>query len=143
MPYDHVIILAYSMSSESGGFTSVLKLIGLIILCALIIAASYFTTKFVGKKQLANKGKSNFRSIDVFRVTTNKYLQIVEIGERYFCISVTKDKISLICELDKEEIKHFPPEPVEKSFKECMTDIFKKKEKEKKSEFPKFNKEKE
>ena len=64
MPYDHVIILAYSMSSESGGFTSVLKLIGLIILCALIIAASYFTTKFVGKEHRCFQGHNKQVSSD-------------------------------------------------------------------------------
>ena len=112
---------------SSGGVTSVLKLIGLIILCILIIAASYFTTKFVGQRQLRGSAKSNFRNIDIYRISTNKYLQIVEIGEKYFCIAVAKDNITLIAELDKEDIKNFPPAPGEKSFKECMSLVLNKK----------------
>ena len=79
MPYYTVFAATDFLNKESGGVNSVLKLIGLIILCILIIVASYYTTKFVGKKQLGRSPKSNFRSIDVFRLSTNKYLQIVEI----------------------------------------------------------------
>ena len=111
------------VSLEGGGIKSILKLIGLIILCILIIAASYFTTKFVGKKQIAGNGRSNFKSIDVFRVTPNKYLQIVEVGKRYFCIAVTKESITLICELKEDEIKSFPADMKPKSFKEQMNEL--------------------
>ena len=102
MPYYTVFAATDFLNKESGGVNSVLKLIGLIILCILIIVASYYTTKFVGKKQLGRSPKSNFRSIDVFRLSTNKYLQIVEVGERYFCIAVAKDTITVVGELSKE-----------------------------------------
>ena len=108
---------------DGGGVKSILKLIGLIILCILIIAASYFTTKFVGKKQIQGGSKSNFKSIDVFRVTPNKYLQIVEVGKRYFCIAVTKESITLICELNEDEFKVAPTEMKPKSFKEQMNEL--------------------
>ena len=128
MPYNFVFAAVDFLNGESGGVKSVLKLIGLIILCILIIAASYFTTRFVGKRQLKGSAKSNIRNIDIFRISPNKYLQIVEIGERYFCIAVAKENISLIAELNKEDIKNFPPVPTEKSFKETMAEILKKKE---------------
>lgn len=134
MPYDMIFAATDFLNRESsGGVTSVLKLIGLIILCILIIAASYFTTKFVGQRQLKGSAKSNFRNIDIYRISTNKYLQIVEIGEKYFCIAVSKDNITLIAELDKEDIKNFPPAPGEKSFKECMSEMLNKKKSGKKN----------
>jgi len=142
MPYNWIFAATDFLNNDSGGIKSVLKLIGLIILCALIIAASYFTTKFIGKKQIGGRN-SNFKSIDVFRVTPNKFLQIVEIGERYFCIAVTKEQISVICELNKDDIKHFPPEEKPKSFKECFSEVVKKKNKEENTESSDFGKEKE
>ena len=108
---------------EGGGIKSILKLIGLIILCILIIAASYFTTKFVGKKQIQSGSKSNFKSIDVFRVTPNKYLQIVEVGKRYFCIAVTKESVTFISELSEDDLKVLPAEMKPKSFKEQMNEL--------------------
>ena len=128
MPYNLIFAATDFLNKDSSsGVTSVLKLVGLIILCILIIAASYFTTRFVGQRQLKGSAKSNFRNIDIFRISTNKYLQIVEIGERYFCIAVSKDNITLITELNKEDIKNFPPAPGEKSFKECMSEMLNKK----------------
>ena len=143
MPYNLIFAATDFLKGESGGITSIIKLIGLIILCALIIAASYFTTKFVGKRQMGGRQDTNFKSIDIYRVSPNKYLQIVEIGERYFCIAVTKDRISIVSELNKEDIKHFPSEQKDKSFKECMADMLNRKNKEKKTEIPKIDKEKE
>lgn len=119
--------------SKSGGYTppstieNVFKLIGLIILCVLIIAASYFTTRFVGKRQLKTQAKSNFRSIDIYRINTNKYLQIIQAGKKYYLIAVTKDEISVIGEMKEDEIVNWPPEPKAQSFKEVMSSITKKK----------------
>ena len=112
-----------TVSLDGGGVKSILKLIGLIILCILIILASYFTTKFVGKRQIQGGSRSNFKSIDVFRITPNKYLQIVEVGNRYFCIAVTKESVTLISELSGEDLKVLPDETKPKSFKEQMSEL--------------------
>lgn len=111
------------LSTYYGGIESVFKLIGLIILCVLIIAASYFTTKFVGKKQLGRYAKSNFKSIDIYRINGNKYLQIIQVGKKYFCISVSKDNVSLISELSEEDITNWPPEMKKVGFKDVLAGI--------------------
>ena len=112
-----------SINMDGGGIKSIMKLIGLIILCILIIAASYYTTKFVGKRQIQGGSKSNIKSIDVFRITPNKYLQIVEVGKRYFCIAVTKESVTLISELSEDDLKVLPAEMKPKSFKEQMNEL--------------------
>lgn len=98
---------------------SILKLIGLIVLCFIVIIASYYTTKFVGKKQNFNSPNTNFKAIDTLRLSQNKYLQIIKIGEKYFCIAVCKDNVNLICELNEEEIKLNRPES-KLSFKDIL-----------------------
>ena len=110
------------------GVESALKLVGLIILCAIIIAASYFTTRFVGKKQQNAAGESNFGSIDVFRLSPNKYLQIIRVGKRYFLIAVSKDTVETIAELSEEDIVHFPGDK-KASFKEIMAKVIPEKKK--------------
>lgn len=105
------------------GVESVLKLIGLIILCILIIAASYFTTKFVGKREAGLTGESNFKSIDVYRINQNKYLQIIQIGKRYFVIAVSKENVSILTELNKEDIIYFRDDSKKVSFKDIMARV--------------------
>ncbi len=110
------------------GVESALKLVGLIILCAIIIAASYFTTRFVGKKQQNMSGGSNFRSIDVYRLGQNKYLQIIQAGKRYFLIAVSKDSVETIAELSEDDIVNFPSDK-KVSFKEIMAKVVPEKKK--------------
>jgi len=104
------------------GVESVLKLVGLIILCAIIIAASYFTTKFVGQKQAGVYGDSNFKSLDVYRLAPNKYLQLISVGKRYFVIAVSKESVQLIAELKEEDIIYWRSEK-KMSFKDIMSKV--------------------
>ena len=103
------------------GVESVLKLIGLIVLCVLIIAASFFVTRMIGRRETGISGNSNFRSLDIYRIAPNKFLQLIQAGSRYFVIAVGKDNVTLICELDKEEISFRNPPGTKVSFKDVLT----------------------
>lgn len=89
------------------GYTSGLELVGLVIVFIVVIVACYFVTRFVGGKQLAQQKNSNFTVLDTFRVTQNKYLQLVQAGKRYFVLAICKDSITLIAELEKEDITYW------------------------------------
>ena len=110
------------LSFGASGVESVLKLIGLIILCVLIILASYFTTRFVGKRQSGAGGESNFKSLDIYRINQNKYLQLIAIGTRFFVIAVSKDNVELIAELNEEDITYWRSEK-KVSFKDIMSKV--------------------
>ncbi len=110
------------LSFGASGVESVLKLIGLIILCVIIIAASYYTTRFVGKRQAGMGGESNFKSLDVYRINQNKYLQLIAVGKRYFVIAVSKDNVQLIAELNEEDITCWRSEK-KVSFKDIMSKV--------------------
>ncbi|MCR5322906.1 MAG: flagellar biosynthetic protein FliO [Lachnospiraceae bacterium] len=113
--------MIFLLTSGYSGTQSILKLIGLIILCALIIAASYFVTRFIGGREAGMTGSSNFKVIDAYRLSPNKYLQIIQIGSRYFCIAVSKDDVRLICELNEEDIKIRQKSEKMLSFKDILT----------------------
>ena len=49
--------------------------------------------------------QSNIRVIEVYRISANKIIEIVKIGERYLALAVCKDSVSLLTELDASEIK--------------------------------------
>ncbi len=112
--------MVFLLTSGYSGTQSILKLIGLIILCALIIAASYYVTRMIGKREAGLTGSSNFKSIDAYRLSPNKYLQIIQIGSRYFCISVSKDDVRLICELSEEDISFRQKNDRVLSFKDIL-----------------------
>ena len=110
------------LSFGASGVEIVLKLIGLIILCVIIIAASYYTTRFVGKRQAGMGGESNFKSLDIYRINQNKYLQLIAVGSRYFVIAVSKDNVQLIAELNEEDITYWRSDK-KVSFKDIMSKV--------------------
>ncbi|MDF2611844.1 MAG: hypothetical protein K0R92_3318 [Lachnospiraceae bacterium] len=75
---------------------NVSQLIGLVFLLIVILVAAYFTSKFVGGIKLGQLKDSNFTLIDTYRISPNKVLQIVKIGNKYIVIAVAKDTINVI-----------------------------------------------
>ncbi|MBR1865024.1 MAG: flagellar biosynthetic protein FliO [Lachnospiraceae bacterium] len=49
--------------------------------------------------------RSNIRVIEVFRLSGNKVIEIVQIGNRYLALAVCKDSVTVLSELDETEIK--------------------------------------
>jgi flagellar protein FliO/FliZ len=96
-------------------FENILQLLGLFLLFIFILGATYFATRLIGKIQLNQNNNSNFKNIETYKVSPNKYLQLVQIGSRYFVIAIGKNDISVITELDKEEIKQGNKQKLEKS----------------------------
>ena len=42
--------------------------------------------------------------MESLRISNNKYLQIVRAGERYIVMAVCKDTVTLLAELEKDEL---------------------------------------
>lgn len=123
-----MLFLLQGYSSYSSG----LELAGLLVVFIIIIAACYFVTRFVGGKQLAQQKNSNFTVLDTFRVAQNKYLQLIQAGKRYFVLAVCKDSITLVAELDKEDITYWREEgQIPKSFQDILSTMRRKPKKQK------------
>lgn len=102
---------------------SILKLIGLIVLCILVLIASYYTTKFVGKSQMKKQNGSNFQIIDACRLSQNKMLQLVRAGNKYLVLAVCKDNIQVLTELNESDIEIFSNTKGNIKFKDVLSNI--------------------
>lgn len=95
-----MIILELGMSNSE----SILQLLGVSILFVFILVITYYTTKFVGGAKLGQTKKGNFKVLETYKIAQNKYLQLVQIGTRYFVIAIGKDDIRSLVELQESEI---------------------------------------
>lgn len=84
---------------------SIAEVLALLIVFLLILAAAYYVTRYFGKTMTGYKMGGNIRLIETVRIAPEKYLQIVEVAERYFLLAVSKGNISLISELNKQDMK--------------------------------------
>jgi flagellar protein FliO/FliZ len=69
-----------------------------------VLALTYFTTKFVGNYQKLQGFGKNIEAIETYRITGNKFLQIVRVGRKYYLLSIGKDEVNSIAELSEEEL---------------------------------------
>lgn len=113
------VVLAVASKGES-----ILELIVLLGIFVLVLAACVVTTRFVAGHQMQRGRSSNFKPIETYQITQNRYLHLVKIGTRYFVVSVTKENISFIAELQEEEISVKPEKGgTPRSFKEILSEF--------------------
>lgn len=104
-----------------------MELVGLLILFLLILVACYFVTKFVAGKQLGFRADSNFKVIDFYRISQNKVIQLLKVGDKYIVIAICKDSITKLTELTEDEIHEIKTGNSEgKGFKDIFSSIVKK-----------------
>lgn len=90
---------------DSSSLESIGQLICVILLFLLVLFLAYLAARITGSFQSNMMNKhSNIKVIEVFRLSNNKLIEIVRIGEHYYALAVGKDNVSLIAQLDKDEI---------------------------------------
>lgn len=92
------------IAGSGSGLDSFLQLIGLVFLLIIILIATYYTTRLVGGIKQNQLKNSNFQVIDAYRVSANKVVQIVKIGNKYIVLGIGKDTINYITELEEAEV---------------------------------------
>ncbi len=107
---------------------NIIELLSLIVIFVIVLVVCYFTTRFVAGKQLVQKKIGNFEVIETFPIAQNKYLQLIKMGTKYIVISVAKESITYITELNEEDVCQVQKNSTiisGKNFKEVLSGILK------------------
>ncbi|KAB1437695.1 flagellar biosynthetic protein FliO [Candidatus Galacturonibacter soehngenii] len=104
----------YIAVSQSSRFESIWQLISVSIIFLIVLGLSYFTTKWISKIQKKQSFNKNIEVIETFKITTNKYIQIIRTGEKYLVIAIAKDNISMLTELTEQQLNLTMDEEVSK-----------------------------
>ena len=89
----------------SSGSDSTVQLITVILIFIFVLALTYITTKFTAGLQKSKMASPNVEVIETFKLSTNKYVQIIRIGKKYYSIVVCKDTVTLMGELQEHGIE--------------------------------------
>ncbi len=89
---------------SSNGINSFAQFLTVLLIFVGVLALTYFTTKWVASYQKGKMMSGNIQVLETFKITQNKYIQIVRIGAHYYAIAVGKDDITMLGELKEEEI---------------------------------------
>lgn len=90
--------------SITSGIDSVVQFLTVLLIFVFVLGVAYFTTRYVAGIQKNNYKTGNMELIETLRISNNKYLQIVRAADKYFCIAVCKDTVTMLGEIQKEEM---------------------------------------
>ena len=90
--------------SVTSGLESVLQFMTVFIIFIFVLGITYVSTRYIAGIQKDQYRTGNMELIETLRISNNKYLQIVRAGNKYFCMAVCKDTVTMLGEIQKEEI---------------------------------------
>ncbi|MCH5264881.1 MAG: flagellar biosynthetic protein FliO [Lachnospiraceae bacterium] len=82
----------------------ILQLLTVIAVFVLVLAATRYATKWIAKSGAIQTHSANIKVIETFKIAPNKYIQIVQLGTKYYSIGVTKDTITFLTSLEEEQL---------------------------------------
>lgn len=92
------------LAVSTSGLETFTQLLTLIIVFALVLALTYFVTRFAGNYQKSKLSGGNISVLETVRISNSKYIQIIQIGNRFFAIVVCKDTITVISEIEQGDL---------------------------------------
>ena len=81
------------------------QLMTVLIIFLIVLAMTYLTTRWIANYQKEYNINHNIEVIETFKLTTNKYIQIVKEGDKYLVIGICKDSITMLSELPRDQVK--------------------------------------
>lgn len=81
------------------------QFITVLIIFVGVLALAGYTTKWIAKYQNIKTVNQNIQVIETSRIAPNKYVQILKLGGKYVAIAVTKDYVTMLTELNEEDIE--------------------------------------
>ena len=90
--------------TASNSFDSIVQFITVILIFLFVLGLTYFSTVFIARVQGQTHSCSNIKIIETYKLSPNKFIQIVKIGEKYYSLVVCKDTVTVLGELSKEDI---------------------------------------
>ena len=88
--------------SGMGGVNSIARFLTLVVIFVLVLAITYFSTRFFAKSQSGIVKAANMQVCETLQLAPGRYLQIVRVGKKYYLIGTGKDNISFMTEIDDD-----------------------------------------
>ena len=90
--------------SMTSGFDSIVQFITIVFIFVFVLAVTLVSTRYIAGIQKEQYRTGNMELIETLRISNNKYLQIVRVGNRYFCMAVCKETVTMLGEIQKEDM---------------------------------------
>ena len=111
---------------ESLTLKNVGQLCSVLLIFIFVLFLTYFVTKWIAGYQQSRVFHRNLRIVETMKLSTNKYIQIIEVGDVFLVLGISKDHIEKLAELKKDQLCDFSSEAISQNMdlKQNFSDIF-------------------
>ncbi len=81
------------------------RFLTVLIIFVGVLAITLWTTRWIAKYQKMQSSNRNIEVVETCRLTANKYVQILRMGDTYVAVAVCKDTVTLLGEIPKEQLE--------------------------------------
>ena len=81
-----------------------LQFMTVLILFVFVLAITFWVTKWIAGYQRGRAINTNMELIETFRLTNNKYIQIIRVGQKYLAVAIGKDSVTMLTEIPEEDL---------------------------------------
>lgn len=122
--FNIIVLLNMTNPNTSSQYLGMLfQLIFLIVVFVIVIFLAYYSTKFIAGAKMKTMKNSNMKIIETISVGFNN-LHILNINDKYYLISSSREGIKYLTELNKDDIiisdKNFNSKSLENNFKSYL-----------------------
>ncbi len=96
------------------------QLITVLIMFVAVLGITAWVTKWLANYQRVQNANANIEIVETVRITANKYIQLVRVGETFMAIAVCKDTVTMLGEIPVEQLKFLDPTQSKINFKELL-----------------------
>ncbi len=83
---------------------SFIELIGALLIFVFVLVITWVVTRWMGGYQKAKRKNTNLDILETMPVGNGKYISIVRTGGKYLVISIGKDEIHFLTELESSDL---------------------------------------
>ena len=93
--------------SAGSWLNNVGQLIQILILFVIVLLITLLTTRWIARYQQGQMHNQNLKIIETLKISANSYIQIIEAGDVYLVIAVTKDHIEKLAEIREDQLTDY------------------------------------
>ncbi|MBR1852273.1 MAG: flagellar biosynthetic protein FliO [Lachnospiraceae bacterium] len=75
-----------------------------LVIFVAVLGITAWATRWMANYQKQQNENGNIAILETVRITNNKYLQLVRVGETYMAIAVCKDTVTMLGEIPAEQL---------------------------------------
>lgn len=92
-------------ATVSNSMNSFLQFCTVLLIFLFVLVITWIATRWIANVQKGKAfGANNIEVIETYRLTANKFIQIIRAGGKYIVIATCKDTVTLLGEIPDEQI---------------------------------------